>query len=959
MEPGAIWPLSVLLRTKDQFALFTVSSFAAKLLHLYSHRASLPILLIVLYTPTFLLPDLLLLLFGKLVVYRPNRGRAWKICGGLLALLTAATSASQISFYIETGGEVQWMAAGNLAMDPGGLRMILSELPKFATFILAFSAVAWLVAARFYTAVGGVLHTIGLSFRQMHRCLRGQSQLTGYEELDGTCDVDVDPSKSDERTAIPSLRKAAAISVGVIAAIVTVLVLQIVRPRTPPYAHMSGSLPITLFESFFFNPINPDFCLPHPHHRVEFPFEDYARISGHALPSDWKPLTEECRHRHHGPPHGHGPPYGPPPGPPPPGPPHGPPPPPPPPEWFDDSDEIWRRSPGEDDWEYDHPPPPPPPPKPRHHGHYDPTCDPLKLSNLGEDLLEPLEAALKQNHPSIKNVLLITLESTRKDMFPFKKDSGIYNAILSSYNSPEAAVELDKKIRDLTETTAFLTGESTNFDQTAYNASGLGAWTSKFNETLGGINVQGAITGSAFTLKSLLTSLCGVDPLPVDFTEEVKGRIYQPCLPQILDLFNKAELDDSAQSDSVETIGKEDFLSWPWDSAMVQSVTDQFDSQYTLDEQIGFRTQILEATISNPASKHFPPKEPKSNYFGYPETEALPYLRDLFVEAKQQKRRLFVSHLTSSTHHPFAVPQSWTEQETYLSKKRFRPEDELDRYLNTIRYQDGYINQIFTMLDEVDALNETLVVMTGDHGLAFNTPDGSHSTFENGHVSNFAIPLLFAHPSLPRIQVSAQTTPTSIIPTILDLLMQTHSLSGAETDVAKRLLPHYQGQSMIRQQEWSVPVTPPADKTNSHPHGPPTTWTNLTTAPAGPGLHPWHFSIINPGGSLLAVSRAHSPLRLVLPLCSTHGLRFTDTAADPGERRAPTLAWSVDALLRQVRARHGADAAEWAGLAERLGRWWFWEQRRRWGYHYAARSTDRGAVEGGGGRIRKAHWWET
>ncbi|EOD46370.1 putative sulfatase domain-containing protein [Neofusicoccum parvum UCRNP2] len=860
MEPGAIWPLSVLLRTKDQFALFTVSSFAAKLLHLYSHRASLPILLIVLYTPTFLLPDLLLLLFGKLVVYRPNRGRAWKICGGLLALLTAATSASQISFYIETGGEVQWMAAGNLAMDPGGLRMILSELPKFATFILAFSAVAWLVAARFYTAVGGVLHTVGLSFRQMHRCLRGKSQLTGYEELDGTCDVDVDPSKSDERTAIPSLRKAAAISVGVIAAIVTVLVLQIVRPRTPPYAHMSGSLPITLFESFFFNPINPDFCLPHPHHRVEFPFEDYARISGHALPSDWKPLTEE--------------------------------------------------------------------------------------------------SALKQNHPSIKNVLLITLESTRKDMFPFKKDSGIYNAILSSYNSPDASVELDKKIRDLTETTAFLTRESTNFDQTAYNASGLGAWTSKFNDTMGGINVQGAITGSAFTLKSLLTSLCGVDPLPVDFTEEVKGRIYQPCLPQILDLFNKAELDDSAQSDSVETIGKENFLSWPWDSAMVQSVTDQFDSQYTLDEQIGFRTQILEATISNPASKHFPPKEPKSNYFGYPETEALPFLRDLFVEAKQQKRRLFVSHLTSSTHHPFAVPQSWTEQETYLSKKRFRPEDELDRYLNTIRYQDGYINQIFTMLDEVDALNETLVVMTGDHGLAFNTPDGSHSTFENGHVSNFAIPLLFAHPSLPRIQVSAQTTPTSIIPTILDLLMQTHSLSGAETDVAKRLLPHYQGQSMIRQQEWSVPVTSPADR-HPHDHGPPSSWTNLTTAPAGPGLHPWHFSIINPGGSLLAVSRAHSPLRLVLPLCSTHGLRFTDTAADPGERRAPLLAWSVDALLRQVRARHGADAAEWARLAERLGRWWFWEQRRRWGYHYAARSTDRGAVEGGGGRIRKAHWWET
>lgn len=85
MEPSSIWPLSVLLRTKDQFALFFVSSFAAKLLHLYSHRSSLPILLFLLYTPTFLLPDVLLILFGRLVVYRPNRGRIWRLFGGLLA----------------------------------------------------------------------------------------------------------------------------------------------------------------------------------------------------------------------------------------------------------------------------------------------------------------------------------------------------------------------------------------------------------------------------------------------------------------------------------------------------------------------------------------------------------------------------------------------------------------------------------------------------------------------------------------------------------------------------------------------------------------------------------------------------------------------------------------------------------------------------------------------------------
>ena len=85
MEPSSIWPLSVLLRTRDQFALFFVSSFAAKLLHLYSHRASLPVLLLLLYTPTFLLPDLLLVLVGRLLVFRPNRGRTWRVLGGLLA----------------------------------------------------------------------------------------------------------------------------------------------------------------------------------------------------------------------------------------------------------------------------------------------------------------------------------------------------------------------------------------------------------------------------------------------------------------------------------------------------------------------------------------------------------------------------------------------------------------------------------------------------------------------------------------------------------------------------------------------------------------------------------------------------------------------------------------------------------------------------------------------------------
>lgn len=74
MQVNLLAPFQVILRPKNQFALFFVSFFTAKLLHLGSHAGSLPILLYLLYFPTFLLPDILLLVGGKLLVYRQNGG---------------------------------------------------------------------------------------------------------------------------------------------------------------------------------------------------------------------------------------------------------------------------------------------------------------------------------------------------------------------------------------------------------------------------------------------------------------------------------------------------------------------------------------------------------------------------------------------------------------------------------------------------------------------------------------------------------------------------------------------------------------------------------------------------------------------------------------------------------------------------------------------------------------------
>lgn len=921
-------------RPKNQFALFFVSYFLAKLLHLGSHASSLPILLYILYFPTFLLQDWLLLVISKTFIYTQHGGIYRKVIGCLLALFTAGCASSQIAFFAETGGEIQWMAAGRVLGGSGGLGLLLSGLPAVGLTFGSLSTVAWIITPRFYDAVDLVLARIRASFCRVYALLRkttnideAKAPLISLEESRSSSPVDLEPLPGTMSTVktTPTPRTAIAISFTTLIAAIVVIILQIVRPKSPPYAHMSGSIPITLIEAAWFQPINSEFCLAHPVEQSIFPFERFANFFNNTQPHSWMPRSPSC---------GRGIKKG-------------------PPEWLE--------MPGDDGSSARELPPHGPPksdssshsPSPDHgsdgsllggdghHGGYGPRCDPLKLSNLEAPITEKLAHRLATKKPKIRNILLLTLESTRKDMFPLKKGSRAYEAIISTYSSSNATAELDAKLAKLTATSAFLSGESTGFESHEELMQEK-PWKAAFKNGMGGLNVKGAVTQAAYTLKSLVSSHCGVEPLPVDFTEETKGSIYQACLPQILEQLNHPWNDTSIHPKAgVEKTphGEGDYRNTEWTSTFIQSVTDQFDNQDVLNDRMGFKHTIVEAQISDERSKHYPPKQPRVNYFGFPEVETLDYLRDLFVDGMQQDKRVFASHLTSSPHHPFATPNDWAGRDTYLKQNHWRPHDPFDDYLNTIKYQDEWISDIFEMLHEVGALQETLVVMTGDHGLAFTAVDKSTSAVNNGHVSNFAVPLLFLHPDLPRIEVSTSTTQLSILPTILDLLIETDSLSADAASTAHALLPLYQGNSLIRDIDFSVLLEDGSE------------------APAF--FQPFHFSAINPGGSVLAIADASTTYRLILPLCSAIPLRFTDVSTDPGELQ-PIIAWTMEELVAIIKVSHGGRAKDWAILAEELGRWWVWNQRSKWGYWGVARSTGRGGAERSGrGQIKHKHWWET
>jgi arylsulfatase A-like enzyme len=290
------------------------------------------------------------------------------------------------------------------------------------------------------------------------------------------------------------------------------------------------------------------------------------------------------------------------------------------------------------------------------------------------------------------------------------------------------------------------------------------------------------------------------------------------------------------------------------------------------------------------------------NYFGYAETTLSSHIRDYIKQVHEGGKRMFLSHFTSTTHHPFGVPKSFNSTD-YLNTKDSIHED-FNKYLNTMRFTDAWLGNLLQIFDDLGISNETLVVFVGDHGQAFAEDVPSKTgTYGNGHISNFRVPITFRHPNLPRVQYNANATSLSILPTILDLLINSNSLNEKDTEVASELIYDYEGQSLIRPYK------------NSHN-----------------GRRSWNFGIINGGGSLLSVTSADAPWRLVLPLDDKSEYRFTDLKNDPLELK-PLEKWSKDDLVSIVTSQYGEGASQWVVEAEAVSRWWGLERKRLWNYN--------------------------
>lgn len=510
---------------------------------------------------------------------------------------------------------------------------------------------------------------------------------------------------------------------------------------------------------------------------------------------------------------------------------------------------------------------------------YNAAADPLHISNLQQDFLPGLRDALKKIN--IQHVLIFMLEGTRKDVFPIKKDSSLFNFLQNSFPSKQLPEDAQRLLANLTPTANYITGD---YDDGFPHTS---------QPKRGGINFNNANSGASFTLKSLMAANCGLTPLVADFDMEYKYHFYQPCLSHIFRAMNELNKQDHATNKTIPA--------QKWYTSFMQSVSLSYIHFHALMKKCGFESLIDKDYLTSDAAKFGKVEFADVNYFGFEETPLEPYIREQFATAKKNNDRVFLNHITSTSHHPFRLPPG----EDYVQVAHGGGNHQyISGYINTIGYDDSWIARILNVLDEEDVANETLVIFHGDHGLSM-VENSLLSNYYNPHLSTFHVPLVLSNPLLPSLQINESVNAAQILPTVLDLLIHSGSLSDSSLTAAKDLIGMYEGQSLIRK-----PVHESIQTKQGN----------------------WQFAIVSPGSPMVAARDTRfSELRLVAPVIENQPWRFSNLTDDALEEHA-ILGIEYRSFIAAVEGRYGKAAAEWVEEGAFIVRWWLEDQKKRWRY---------------------------
>ena len=136
----------------------------------------------------------------------------------------------------------------------------------------------------------------------------------------------------------------------------------------------------------------------------------------------------------------------------------------------------------------------------------------------------------------------------------------------------------------------------------------------------------------------------------------------------------------------------------------------------------------------------------------------------------------FISYMFLDSVHALDFPKEldvphdnyWQEVDRLKLSPDFDPREYFNRYKNAAYWQDVLIGRVLQILRKNDRLDDTIVVVTSDHGEEFNDSKLNYW----GHNGNFSdaqikIPLVVSWPGIPAQQISHRTTAYVLRATLL------------------------------------------------------------------------------------------------------------------------------------------------------------------------------------------------
>ena len=197
-----------------------------------------------------------------------------------------------------------------------------------------------------------------------------------------------------------------------------------------------------------------------------------------------------------------------------------------------------------------------------------------------------------------------------------------------------------------------------------------------------------------------------------------------------------------------------------------------YDTAWFTSSVSTFEVERLPELVENLGYEEFHPVETmntegfeKANYFGYEDDVMLEPSKDWLEEQKESGEPFLATYETITPHHQYLAPQ-----ERY-GREDFDENDQLNRYQNSVRYQDFFLRNLIDQYKELGLYEDTVFVLYGDHGEAF----GEHERFQHDNVpyeEGLRIPLLIHDPRQLQngARIEVPVSQLDVLPTLVEVL---------------------------------------------------------------------------------------------------------------------------------------------------------------------------------------------